>query len=173
MDCSPPGSSVHGISQARILEWVAISSSRGSSWPRDGTQDRKSTRLNSSHTEPDMTQWLTHTRQRSTEMNTSLSGSKLMLCAPSPTVSIQIAVQQQGDHALSGLWFGIMQINQVLIRGSKRGRKINLILLKVLMERKIQVFCSFSLMFFFPTLYSCPFFFFSSCIKILYQNYLL
>ena len=30
MDCSPPGSSVHGISQARILEWVAISSSRGS-----------------------------------------------------------------------------------------------------------------------------------------------
>ena len=31
MDCSPPGSSVHGISQARILEWVAISSSGGSS----------------------------------------------------------------------------------------------------------------------------------------------
>ena len=34
MDCSPPGSSVHGISQARILEWVAISFSRGSSPPR-------------------------------------------------------------------------------------------------------------------------------------------
>ena len=33
MDCSPPGSSVHGILQARILEWVAISSSRGSSPP--------------------------------------------------------------------------------------------------------------------------------------------
>ena len=31
MNCSPPGSSVHGISQAKILEWVAISSSRGSS----------------------------------------------------------------------------------------------------------------------------------------------
>ena len=31
MDCSPLGSSVHGILQARILEWVAISSSRGSS----------------------------------------------------------------------------------------------------------------------------------------------
>ena len=29
MDCSPPGSSVHGISQARVLEWVAISFSRG------------------------------------------------------------------------------------------------------------------------------------------------
>ena len=37
MDCSPPGSSVHGISQARILEWVAIPFSRGSSWPRDWT----------------------------------------------------------------------------------------------------------------------------------------
>ena len=33
MDCSPPGSSAHGILQARILEWVAISSSRGSSHP--------------------------------------------------------------------------------------------------------------------------------------------
>ena len=37
MDCGPPGSSVHGVFQARILEWVAISSSRGSSWPRDQT----------------------------------------------------------------------------------------------------------------------------------------
>ena len=37
MDCSPPGSSVHGILQARILEWVAIPFSRGSSQPRDRT----------------------------------------------------------------------------------------------------------------------------------------
>ena len=37
-DCSSPGSSVHGISQARILEWVAISFSKGSSWPWDRTQ---------------------------------------------------------------------------------------------------------------------------------------
>ena len=36
--CDPmPGSSVHGILQARLLEWVAMPSSRGSSWPRDGT----------------------------------------------------------------------------------------------------------------------------------------
>ena len=35
MDCSPPDSSVHGILQARILEWVAMASSRGSSRPRD------------------------------------------------------------------------------------------------------------------------------------------
>ena len=38
MDCSLPGSSIHGILQARILEWVAISFSRGSSQPRNGTQ---------------------------------------------------------------------------------------------------------------------------------------
>ena len=38
MDCSPPGFSVHGFLQARILEWVAKPSSRGSSQPRDQTQ---------------------------------------------------------------------------------------------------------------------------------------
>ena len=37
MDCSLLGSSVHGLLHARILEWVAISFSRGSSWPRDRT----------------------------------------------------------------------------------------------------------------------------------------
>ena len=38
MDCSPPGSSIHGISQAIILEWSVISCSRESSWPRDQTR---------------------------------------------------------------------------------------------------------------------------------------
>ena len=38
MDCSLPGSSIRGIFQARVLEWVATSFSRGSSWPRDWTQ---------------------------------------------------------------------------------------------------------------------------------------
>ena len=37
MDCNPPGSSILGILHARILEWVAISFSRESSWPRDRT----------------------------------------------------------------------------------------------------------------------------------------
>ena len=36
-ECSPPGSSVHGILQERILEWVAISFPKGTSWPRDQT----------------------------------------------------------------------------------------------------------------------------------------
>ena len=38
VDCSPPGSSVGGTLQARILEWAAISFFRGSSWPRNWTQ---------------------------------------------------------------------------------------------------------------------------------------
>ena len=38
MDCSPPGSTVHGVLQARILEWIAFPFSRGSSQPRDRTQ---------------------------------------------------------------------------------------------------------------------------------------
>ena len=37
MNCIPPGSFVHGIPQARILEWAAIPFSRGSSQPRDQT----------------------------------------------------------------------------------------------------------------------------------------
>ena len=38
MDCSPPGSSVHGILQARILDWVAIPLSKGSSQPKNQTR---------------------------------------------------------------------------------------------------------------------------------------
>ena len=38
MHCSPPGFSVYGIIQARILDWIAIPFSRGSSWPRDQTR---------------------------------------------------------------------------------------------------------------------------------------
>ena len=38
MDCSQPGFSLHGILQARILEWIAMPSSRGSSQPRDQTR---------------------------------------------------------------------------------------------------------------------------------------
>ena len=37
MDCTPPGSSVHGIPQARILEWIAMPSFQGFSLPKEGT----------------------------------------------------------------------------------------------------------------------------------------
>ena len=45
MDCNLPGSSVHGIFQAKVLEWVAISFSRGSSQPRDQTWVSDRTRV--------------------------------------------------------------------------------------------------------------------------------
>ena len=38
MDCTPQGSSVHGILWAKLLEWVVIPFTRESSWPRDQTQ---------------------------------------------------------------------------------------------------------------------------------------
>ena len=37
VDCTPSGSSVYGILQARVLEWIAVPFSRGSSWPKDPT----------------------------------------------------------------------------------------------------------------------------------------
>ena len=49
MDCSPPGSSVHGIIQARILEWVAIPFSRRSSQPRSQTQHWRHSLYHLSH----------------------------------------------------------------------------------------------------------------------------
>ena len=49
MDCSLPGSSVHGILQARVLQWVAIPFSRGSSHPRDWTRVSCTGRLILSH----------------------------------------------------------------------------------------------------------------------------
>ena len=55
MNCSPPGSSVHGISQARTLEWFSISSSRGSSRPRDQTHvscKSPALQVSSLHTDP-------------------------------------------------------------------------------------------------------------------------
>ena len=58
MDCNPAGSSVHGISQARKLDWVAISFSRGSSQPR--AQTRVFCIADSLPSEPPEKPWLTH-----------------------------------------------------------------------------------------------------------------
>ena len=61
MDCSLPGSSIHGIFQARVLEWVVISFSRGSSRPRDWTQVSRRQGSRSSQTFTD--QMLTNMRR--------------------------------------------------------------------------------------------------------------
>ena len=73
MDCSPPGSSVHGISQARMLEWVAISFSRGSSQPRDWTWvshiagDPLLLQVDSLPTEPPWKPWISWVDPKSTD----------------------------------------------------------------------------------------------------------
>ena len=61
IDCGPQCSSVHGILQARILEWVAIPFSKGSSWPRDWTQvSRIAGRLYMQSTSCEMPSWMKH-----------------------------------------------------------------------------------------------------------------
>ena len=70
MDCSPPGSSVHGILQATRLKWVAMPSSRGSSQPRDRTQV--------SHIAGGFfTSWAT----REALVNVSICANKNIICA--------------------------------------------------------------------------------------------
>ena len=71
MDCSPPGSSVHGISQARILEWVTISFSRGSPQPRDRT-----------HISCLAGGYFTAETPKKTETETKVAQSCLTLCDP-------------------------------------------------------------------------------------------
>ena len=82
MDCSPPGSSVHWILPARILEWVGIPFSRGSSPPRDGTHvscipgrfftiwDTKEVRV--------------HSENRNSSLQSHLCESRILPAAPSP-----------------------------------------------------------------------------------------
>ena len=78
MDCNPPGSSVHGIFQARILEWTAISSSRGSSLPRNWTHISCIGRQILYHWAI-WEAWPTHT-----ELRISYSSSVLLKSAPPP-----------------------------------------------------------------------------------------
>ena len=89
-DCSPPGSSVHRTSQARILERFTISSSRGSSWPRDRTASLAAPPLEENPT--DQGAWQA-TVQGFTKSQTWLSNwacykntlsSQSILCSPGP-----------------------------------------------------------------------------------------
>ena len=75
MDCSLTGSSIHGIFQARILEWVAISFSRGSSRPRDWTQVSRTVGSR-------FTVWVTREVQEASKLRTLLFGFWLYFWAP-------------------------------------------------------------------------------------------
>ena len=73
-------SSVHGILQARLLEWVAIPFSKGSSWPRDRTRfSYIAGRF--------FTELYKNGIQKSMHLPFSLKFKTLTLCTPSPTVS--------------------------------------------------------------------------------------
>ena len=78
-NCSPPGSSIHGILQARTLEWVAISSSRGSSRPRDETH------ISCIGWNPHLLRWMkvvshsSTTPRKNPPKNKQTSGSSIMI----------------------------------------------------------------------------------------------
>ena len=82
MDCSPPGSSVHAILQARILEWVANSSFRGSSWPRDQTRV--------SYVSYTGKMVLYHLCYHSGILQSSSSWNEVISMGPSPTRSVSL-----------------------------------------------------------------------------------
>ena len=76
MDCSLPGSSVLGIFQARILEWVAISFSRGPSWPRNWTQVSHIASCLSHQGSPSLEEWDIN-RQRSLKKGETITEDSL------------------------------------------------------------------------------------------------
>ena len=71
MGCSSPGSSVHGILQARILEWVAMPSFMGSSWPRDQT-----------HFSPSLLHWQAGSLPHFKLVNAAAAAAKLLQSCP-------------------------------------------------------------------------------------------
>ena len=89
MDCSPPGSSVHGMLQARILEWVAISYSRGSYQPRDWAWF-SCMQADSLPSEPPQKQSLKHKRSTTTHLKP--------LSTPSNLVQSVLHGWNQGTH---------------------------------------------------------------------------
>ena len=102
MDCSPPGSSIHGILQARGLEWVAISFSRGSSWPRDWTQVSRIGRetlycLSHQGSEEELKSLLMKVKEESEKVDLKLDSQKTKIMASSPITSWQIDGETVAD----------------------------------------------------------------------------
>ena len=77
LDCSPAGSSVHGFSQPRVLEWVAISSSRGTSQPRDRTQVSWIGRLYHWATREALKKWIMVWKKKKVQFSRSVVSNSL------------------------------------------------------------------------------------------------
>ena len=103
MSCSPPGSSVHGISQARILEWVAISSSRGSSWPRDQTRVSSISYIGRQGLYQLLYLWASCADQMSLNTSTSFGVRPLGSHVCSPLIQSQLKQGHNGWRSSPGL----------------------------------------------------------------------
>ena len=116
VDCSPPGSSVHGILQARILEWVAISFPRGAFWPRDRTQNCRQILYPLSHQgslgsswaslpwspcPPIRVQWVTKRGQESSGVATNVSDLRISMLA---CVFIKVYKATGNIHSTNTSW---------------------------------------------------------------------
>ena len=99
MDCSPSGSSVHGILQTRILEWVAISYPRGSSWPRDWTHVSMGDSSPRCHLGSPRQMSPGEGRSQTSEGN---NPGPALACAPSISVSSGEPLFPSGPYPLSG-----------------------------------------------------------------------
>ena len=107
MDCSPPGSSVHSIFQARILEWVAISFSRGSSQPRDQTQ--VSCRAGRFFTDWATTENLMEDMKGLVSLKEEIQRCSFSLSCENtrrkqPPINQEQSLYQQADHAHTFIW---------------------------------------------------------------------
>ena len=96
MDCSPSGSSVHGILQARILEWVTTLCSRGSSWLRDQTQ--VFCIIGRSH--------LSHVASSKQQSNNSLMHAFIMVCDSICCSDFSGRILESVPSRNSSLWLG-------------------------------------------------------------------
>ena len=108
-DCSPPGSSIHGIFQARGLEWVAISFSRGSSWPRDRTQASRIVIAGRR-----FTGWATREVQMSPGLVINLSHPFPCLSGPGTHIWFLAQVFTEGPHRG---WYSV-PVTSLVLRGS-------------------------------------------------------
>ena len=109
MDCSPSGSSLYGILQVRMLEWVAIPFSRGSCWPRDGT-------LVSCIAGRFFTIWGTRKAQKYSEGGTKYTLSPLLL---NTQVEISLTIEWQFCKEIfdNGLWEKKVFLNTIRVLG--------------------------------------------------------
>ena len=104
MDCSLPGSFDHGILQARILQWVAIPISRGSSWPRDWTHVSFFCRRILYPSEPpenkEFKSLLMKVKKKSGKVSLKLNIQKTNIMASGPIPSCQIDGETMGNGRL-------------------------------------------------------------------------